>query len=75
MRLGQICKFLLNLKVSLRTSAFSLFLNIFGRGVFVFSLDSHDGTVYVVATLLKSTEMTQLRHHIIRALGGLIFWH
>ena len=82
MRLGQLCKYLLNLKVSLRTSAvfvfgtFFLFLYIFIRGAFFFfSLDFHVGTVYVVATLRSSTKLTWLRHHTIRALRGLIFCH
>ena len=72
MRLGRICKYRLNLRMSLRTSAFvffgafSFFLYISGRGVFFFPLDPHDGTVFVVATLLFAAKLTRSEHHLIR---------
>lgn len=54
-----MCKHVLNLRVSLRTSSvvvfgfFSFFLFIFDRGAFFFFINLYDGIVYVVATLLS----------------------
>lgn len=78
MRLGQVCQHVLNLKVSLRTSAFVVFGTFFHSFLVeecsFFFLDSHHGAVYVVAILHSDANLTGLRHPLIRTIRGLMFF-